>query len=73
MRANSGEIPFYGANPLNDLGAPRGSLNHLSTRHAGGANLTSLDGDSAYFKYTYKAFHKGAKIGDQGNPDVNWP
>jgi prepilin-type N-terminal cleavage/methylation domain-containing protein/prepilin-type processing-associated H-X9-DG protein len=72
VRANSGEIPFYGANPLNDLGAARGSLNHLSSRHAAGANLTFLDGHSAYFKYTYMACQKGAKIGDPGNPDINW-
>jgi prepilin-type N-terminal cleavage/methylation domain-containing protein/prepilin-type processing-associated H-X9-DG protein len=72
VRANSGETPFYGANPLNDLGAPRGSLNHLSSRHAAGANLTFLDGHSAYFKYNYMAYQKGAKIGDPGNPDINW-
>ena len=71
-RANSGEVPFYGANPRNDLGAPRGSLNHLSSRHTGGANLTFLDGHSAYFKYTYLAYQKGTKIGDPGDPDVNW-
>jgi prepilin-type N-terminal cleavage/methylation domain-containing protein/prepilin-type processing-associated H-X9-DG protein len=71
-RANSGETPFYGANPLNDLGAPRGSLNHVSSRHAAGANLTFIDGHSAYFKYTYLAYQKGTKIGDPGNPDVNW-
>ncbi len=72
VRANSGEKPFYGANPLNDLGAARGSLNHLSARHAAGANLTFLDGHSAYFKYTYLAYAKGTKIGDPGNPDINW-
>jgi prepilin-type N-terminal cleavage/methylation domain-containing protein/prepilin-type processing-associated H-X9-DG protein len=72
VRANSGETPFYGANPLNDLGAARGSLNHLSSRHAAGANLTFLDGHSAYFKYTYMAYQKGTKIGDPGNPDINW-
>jgi prepilin-type N-terminal cleavage/methylation domain-containing protein/prepilin-type processing-associated H-X9-DG protein len=71
-RANSGETPFYGANPLNDLGAPRGSLNHLSSRHAAGANLTFLDGHSAYFKYSYMAYQKGTKIGDPGQPDINW-
>jgi len=71
-RANSGEAPFYGANPLNDLGAPRGSLNHLSSRHAAGANLTLLDGHSEYFKYKYLCYPKGTKIGDPGNPDVNW-
>ena len=71
-RANSGETPFYGANPLNDLGAPRGSLNHLSSRHAAGGNLTFLDGHSAYFKYNYLAVPKGTKIGDPGNPNVNW-
>jgi prepilin-type N-terminal cleavage/methylation domain-containing protein/prepilin-type processing-associated H-X9-DG protein len=72
VRANSGETPFYGSNPLNDLGAARGSLNHLSSRHSGGANLTFLDGHSAYFKYTYMAYQKGTKIGDPANPDVNW-
>jgi prepilin-type N-terminal cleavage/methylation domain-containing protein/prepilin-type processing-associated H-X9-DG protein len=72
VRANSGETPFYGANPLNDLGAPRGSLNHLSSRHAAGANLTFLDGHAAFFKYTYMAYQKGTKIGDPGNPDINW-
>ena len=72
VRANSGETPFYGANPLNDLGAPRGSLNHLSSRHTGGANLAFLDGHAAYFKYGYMAYQEGAKIGDPGNPDINW-
>jgi prepilin-type N-terminal cleavage/methylation domain-containing protein/prepilin-type processing-associated H-X9-DG protein len=71
-RANSGETPFYGANPLNDLGAARGSLNHLSSRHAAGANLTFIDGHSAHFKYAYMAFQKGTKIGDPGNSDINW-
>ena len=71
-RANSGETPFFGANPLNDLGAPRGSLNHLSSRHAAGANLTFLDGHSVWFKYSYLCDSKGAKIGDPDNTDVNW-
>jgi prepilin-type N-terminal cleavage/methylation domain-containing protein/prepilin-type processing-associated H-X9-DG protein len=71
-RANSGETPYYGSNPLNDLGAPRGSLNHLSSRHNAGANLTFLDGHSAYFKYTYLAYQKGTKIGDPGLEEVNW-
>jgi prepilin-type processing-associated H-X9-DG protein len=72
VRANSGEIPFFGAKPLNDLGAARGSLNHLSSRHDAGANLTFLDSHAAYFKYTYMAYQKGTKIGDPGNPDINW-
>ena len=72
VRANSVETPFYGANPLNDLGAARGSLNHLSSRHAAGANLTFLDGHAAYFKYGYMAYQKGTKIGDPGDPDINW-
>jgi len=71
-RANSGETPFYGANPENDLGAPRGSLNHLSSRHSSGANLTFLDGHSSYFHYSYLCYQKGTKIGDPGDPDVNW-
>jgi len=62
VRANSRESPFYGSNPLN----------HLSSRHAAGANLTFLDGHSAYFKYTYMAYQKGTKIGDPANPDINW-
>ena len=72
VRANSGETPFYGANPLHDLGAPRGSLNHLSSRHTAGANLTFLDGHAAYFKYSYMAYQEGTKIGDPGDPDINW-
>ena len=71
-RANSAEVPYYGSNPLNDLGAPRGSLNHLSSRHGAGANLTFIDGHSAYFKYTYLAVPNGTKIGDPGDVDVNW-
>ena len=71
-RANSGETPFYGANPANDLGAPRGSLNHLSSRHSAGGNLTFVDGHSAYYKYKYLAYQEGTKIGDPANPDVNW-
>jgi prepilin-type N-terminal cleavage/methylation domain-containing protein/prepilin-type processing-associated H-X9-DG protein len=71
-RANSGETPFYGSNPLNDLGAPRGSLNHLSSRHAAGANLTFLDGHAAYYRYTYMAYQEGTKIGDPAVPDINW-
>ncbi len=72
VRANSGETPFYGANPSNDLGAPRGSLNHLSSRHNAGANLTFLDGHAARFRYSYLAFPKAGKIGDPGVGDVNW-
>jgi len=72
VRANSGETPFFGSNPLNDLGAARGSLNHLSARHDQGANLTFLDGHSSFFKYTYLAYQKGTKIGDPGLGDVNW-
>jgi prepilin-type N-terminal cleavage/methylation domain-containing protein/prepilin-type processing-associated H-X9-DG protein len=71
-RANSGEAPYFGSNPTSDLGCPRGSLNHLSSRHNAGANLTFLDGHTAYFKYTYLAYQKGTKIGDPANPDVNW-
>jgi prepilin-type N-terminal cleavage/methylation domain-containing protein/prepilin-type processing-associated H-X9-DG protein len=72
VRANSRETPFYGANPTNDLGAPRGSLNHLSSRHNAGANITFLDGHAAYFHYNYLAYQKGSKIGDPGRGDVNW-
>jgi prepilin-type processing-associated H-X9-DG protein len=72
VRANSGETPFYGANPMNDLGAPRGSLNHLSSRHDAGANLTFLDGHAAHFPYVYTCYQKGTKIGDPGRGDINW-
>ena len=72
VRANSGETPFYGANPLHDLAAARGSLNHLSSRHSAGANLTFLDGHAQYFKYSYLAYQEGTKIGDPGNHDINW-
>lgn len=71
-RANSLETPFYGSSPTNDLGAPRGSLNHLSSRHSAGANLTFADGHAAFFHYTYLAVPKGTKIGDPAVGDVNW-
>ena len=72
VRANSLETPFYGSNPTNDIGAPRGSLNHLSSRHSAGANLTFADGHAAFFHYSYLAYPKGAKIGDPAVGDVNW-
>ena len=72
VRANSGEVPFYGANPLNDLGAARGSLNHLSSRHSAGANLTFIDGHADYFHYSYMCYREGTKIGDPADPDINW-
>ena len=72
VRANSQETPFFGANPLHDLGAARGSLNHVSSRHSAGANLTFLDGHAAYYRYSYLCYPKGTKIGDPGVPDVNW-
>ena len=72
VRANSGETPYYGSNPLNDLGAARGSLNHLSSRHAAGANLTFSDGHAAFYHYKYMCYQEGTKIGDPGDPDINW-
>jgi prepilin-type processing-associated H-X9-DG protein len=72
VRANSGETPFYGANPLNDLAAPRGSLAHLSARHDAGANFTFLDGHAAHFRYDYAGYPEGTKVGDAGRPDINW-
>jgi len=72
VRQNSGEAPFFGSNPTNDLACPRGGLNHLSSRHNAGANLTFLDGHAARFTYESLCFPKGAKIGDPGRDDVNW-
>ena len=72
VRANSSETPYYGSNPLNDLGCPRGGLNHLSSRHEAGADLTFLDGHAAYYRYSYLAYPNGTKVGDPGRPDVNW-
>jgi prepilin-type N-terminal cleavage/methylation domain-containing protein/prepilin-type processing-associated H-X9-DG protein len=72
VRQNSGETPYYGASPANDLACPRGGLNHLSSRHNAGANLTFLDGHSARFKYSDLCYPKGTKIGDLGREDVNW-
>ena len=72
VRENSGESPYYGAVPTNDLACPRGSLNHLSSRHNAGANLTFLDGHSARFKYSDLCYPNGTKIGDPGRSDVNW-
>lgn len=71
-RENSAEKPYFGANSTTDLACPRGGLNHLSSRHTAGANLTFLDGHSAHFKYDHLCFQKGTKIGDPGLPDVNW-
>jgi prepilin-type N-terminal cleavage/methylation domain-containing protein/prepilin-type processing-associated H-X9-DG protein len=71
-RANSGETPFYGSNPLTDLACPRGSLNHLSSRHEAGANLAFLDGHAAHLSYSYLCIRNGTKIGDPGRSDVNW-
>jgi prepilin-type N-terminal cleavage/methylation domain-containing protein/prepilin-type processing-associated H-X9-DG protein len=71
-RANSGETPYFGSNPLSDLGCPRGSLNHLSSRHNAGANLTFLDGHVAHYRYSYLAARNGTKIADPGRADVNW-
>jgi prepilin-type N-terminal cleavage/methylation domain-containing protein/prepilin-type processing-associated H-X9-DG protein len=71
-RENSAETPFFGANPGNDLACPRGSLNHLSSRHNAGANLTFLDGHAARFRYDSLCYPNGTKIGDPGRADVNW-
>ena len=72
VRENSGEAPYYGAVPTNDLACPRGSLNHLSSRHNAGANLNFLDGHAARFKYAYLCYPSGTKIGDPARDDVNW-
>lgn len=72
VRANSGETPFYGSNPANDIACPRGSLSHLSSRHEAGANLGFLDGHAGYFKYARLAKPSGTKIGDPGLSEVNW-
>ena len=56
----------------NDLGAARGSLNHLSSRHSAGANLTFIDGHADYFHYSYMCYREGTKIGDPADPDINW-
>ncbi len=71
-RAASTEAPYYGSNPNSDIACPRGSLNHLSSRHDEGANLVFLDGHAAHFAYSYLAIRKGTKIGDPGRHDVNW-
>jgi len=72
VRENSAETPFYGAVSTNDLACPRGSLNHLSSRHNAGGNLNFLDGHSARFRYDYLCYPNGTKIGDPGRDDVNW-
>ncbi len=72
VRANSAERPYFGTNPFNDLACPRGSLNHLSSRHDEGANLVFLDGHAAHYRYRDLCFPKGTKIGDPGLAEVNW-
>ncbi|MDB6067736.1 MAG: N-terminal cleavage protein [Pedosphaera sp.] len=71
-RTTSAETPFYGSNPANDLACPRGSLNHLSSRHDAGANLVFLDGHVAHFGYSYICVRAGTKVGDPGRSDINW-
>jgi type II secretory pathway pseudopilin PulG len=71
-RMNSGETPYYGKTSTSDLACPRGSLNHLSSRHNAGAVLNFLDGHSARFKYDYLCYPNGTKVGDPGREDVNW-
>jgi prepilin-type N-terminal cleavage/methylation domain-containing protein/prepilin-type processing-associated H-X9-DG protein len=74
-RVCSTDTPYYGANPSGDIGAPRGSLNHLSARHGSGSNLGFLDGHVARFAYNYLALPNGSpstKITDPGRGDVNW-
>jgi prepilin-type N-terminal cleavage/methylation domain-containing protein/prepilin-type processing-associated H-X9-DG protein len=72
VRQNSAETPYYGSVPTNDLACPRGGLNHLSSRHNAGANLSFLDGHSARYKYENLCYPNGTKIGDAGRDDVNW-
>ena len=74
-RVCSTDAPYYGANPSGDIGAPRGSLNHLSARHIVGSNLGFLDGHVGRFAYDYLAIPNGnpsTKITDPGRGDVNW-
>jgi len=72
VRENSGETPYYGAVSTSDLACPRGGLNHLSSRHNAGANLSFLDGHAGRFKYDDLCYRNGTRIGDSGRSDVNW-
>ena len=76
-RVNSAETPYYGAVSTSDLACPRGGLNHLSSRHDAGANLTFLDGHAARFSYDYLCSRKAPRSATRamrrsiGAPTVN--
>ncbi|HWD94684.1 MAG TPA: DUF1559 domain-containing protein [Verrucomicrobiae bacterium] len=71
-RARSTEIPFYGANPGNEIGCSHCWLAQISSRHNAGADLNFADGHVAYFKYTYLCSNAVTKAADPGRWDVNW-
>jgi prepilin-type processing-associated H-X9-DG protein len=52
-RTHGAETPFYGASPTNELGTSHCCYTMESSRHNAGANVTFLDGHTAYFKYSH--------------------
>jgi prepilin-type N-terminal cleavage/methylation domain-containing protein len=71
-RTHGAEVPFYGANPTNELGTSHCCYAMESSRHSAGANLTFEDGHTAYYKYSYICANVGTRPGDPGRPDINW-
>jgi len=71
-RTHASEVPFYGANPTNELGTSHCSYAMESSRHDAGAELTFQDGHTAYFHYSYIAADVATRPGDPGRPDINW-
>jgi prepilin-type N-terminal cleavage/methylation domain-containing protein/prepilin-type processing-associated H-X9-DG protein len=71
-RTHGAEVPFYGTSPTNELGTSHCSFAMESSRHDAGANLTFLDGHTAYFKYSYICANTGSRPTDPGRPDINW-
>lgn len=72
VRASSTERPFYGSNPMNEIGCSHCWVAQLSSRHDAGANLNFADGHVAYFKYTYVCSNAVTKASDPGQSDINW-
>jgi len=72
VRASSTENPFYGSNPMNEIGCSHCWVAQLSSRHDAGENLNFADGHVAYFKYAYVCSNAVTKAADPGRPDINW-
>jgi prepilin-type N-terminal cleavage/methylation domain-containing protein/prepilin-type processing-associated H-X9-DG protein len=71
-RTHGAEVPFYGTSPTNELGTSHCCYAMESSRHSAGADLSFLDGHTAYFPYSHICANVGTRPGDPGRPDINW-